>query len=212
MSHSLRLLAKVVALLPIGFVLLVLGAWSTLVIYYATFPNETVRAAAAGVFVVGFLAAFVFVKKRWRTLKNLLRTHDSYAYELDWNFFENPEAWSDFSAALDRLRDMTSARGLCTVVLIHANLVALDDGHPLLRHYDRVMEAASERGLFVIQSFPYHTGRGPSDLWVSSKNTHPNAEGHRLLARALLDGLGELPDRCWTGRAQAALVNPSPGP
>jgi lysophospholipase L1-like esterase len=69
--------------------------------------------------------------------------------------------------------------------------------HPLKPIYERIASAATERGLTVTESFPYFRGHNPKSLHVGPTDTHPNAAGHRILARALLEGLQSLPSRCW---------------
>jgi hypothetical protein len=81
--------------------------------------------------------------------------------------------------------------------LIHPYFDDFDENHPLLEVYQRVEAAARERGLGVTQGLPYFEGRSPRTIWVSLFDSHPNREGHRILAQALRDGLKSLPASCW---------------
>jgi lysophospholipase L1-like esterase len=119
---------------------------------------------------------------------------DAVLYE---NYFENPEAWADFEAALDIHAEVSRRTGRCGHVFIHTHLTRLDDDHPHGPIYARVAEAARARGLSASGSFDAFVGRVPEDLWVHRFDVHPNREGHAILARALFDGLGELDADCF---------------
>ena len=120
----------------------------------------------------------------------------SYPYELDENYFRNPAAWSFFLAGLDRLAAITEGLGICGVVFLHTNLHDLSPWSAFRRYEDVVAEAAEARGLFVVPSFPVHQGRQGKSLWINWADSHPNADGHALLAGALFRGLQALPARC----------------
>jgi hypothetical protein len=65
--------------------------WSSLAIYFSNLPGERWRAAAAIIFALGFLAAFVFLPRRGRTAVALLA---AFAVVLGW--------WSSIPASNDR--------------------------------------------------------------------------------------------------------------
>ncbi len=137
---------------------------------------------------------------RWRSLSDLIfRPPGSYAYELDQNYFHNPEAWHDVETALDRLAAQTRTRGICTLVLLHTRLDALGFLHPYHAHYDVVAQAAAQREFVVARSFEKFRGKEATDFWVTAFDPHPNAAGHALLAEAALEALRALPTRCWDG-------------
>jgi lysophospholipase L1-like esterase len=138
------------------------------------------------------------LRPRWVSLRDAFYARPgSYLYDLRHNYFDNERAWSDFVAGLDRFSAAVRDRGICGHVVIHADLNQLNFLHPLTAIYGRVAVAAGERGLTVTDSFPYFRGHDPKSLHVAPFNPHPNATGHRILTRALLDGLQSLPSRCW---------------
>jgi lysophospholipase L1-like esterase len=122
---------------------------------------------------------------------------DSYVHELDENYFGNPDAFAHLVSALGTLARISADQGVCALVLIHTKLYYLHWLHPFRRHYDAIEQSARSYGLSVVQSLPYFMGEFGSELWQNPHNPHPNAEGHRILAQALVAGLGELPEVCW---------------
>ena len=139
-----------------------------------------------------------FLRSRLYSVRELIRPPvDSYIRELDLNYFENPEAWSDFDGALERIATTGREREICVLMLVHTDLHFLHFLHPMRRHYRAAERAASEHGISVKQTFPYFRGRDAPSPWVSGIDYHPNLEGHEILARALLDGIEALPNGCW---------------
>jgi lysophospholipase L1-like esterase len=142
-----------------------------------------------------------YLKPRLNSLRELLGSpRGSYSFELDENYFRNPEAWREVLEALGRLAELARQRELCAVMLVHTKLYSLGWLHPFRRHYDLVAEAARERGFHVIHSWPSFEGRASAELRINAIDSHPNAEGHALLFEALRDGLAALPNACWEGR------------
>jgi len=134
----------------------------------------------------------------------LLAPRGSYSFEIDDNYFRNPEAWGEVLAALDRLSAISRERGTCTLLLIHTQLYWLSALHPYRRHYQRVSEAARQRGLHAIESFPAFEGEQETSLWVSALDSHPNARAHQILFEVLEEGLHALPPPCWGPRSRAS--------
>jgi lysophospholipase L1-like esterase len=128
---------------------------------------------------------------------------ERYPRELMRNYFENERAWSRVLEGLDRFAAMTEKADVCGHLLLHTQLQYLDDEHPFHPVYERVAEAARARGLTVTDPFPAYAGHEPKSLWISEVDSHPNAEGHRILAEQLAEDLLALPERCWQ---RAALV------
>ncbi len=139
-----------------------------------------------------------FLGPRFLSLSELVWTPvGSYVYELEDNYFRNPEAWAEVLKGLDQFATLAKARDVCGVLFLHARLDSLNFLHPYHAIYKIVADAASERGLHVIHSFDHVRGQSATDLWVNLVDPHPNAEGHRMYAAALVDGLGSLPEQCW---------------
>ncbi|MDP6980295.1 MAG: hypothetical protein QF570_17125 [Myxococcota bacterium] len=135
----------------------------------------------------------------WSLYELLASPVGSYSHELDENLLDNLRVTDALAADFVRLREAIESRGGCGVVFIHPHLWALHGLHPHVRHYQAVQEIAEASGLTAIPSHPYFTsglvGRAP-DYWIDRSDPHPNAAGHAILARALFDGLQQLPARC----------------
>jgi lysophospholipase L1-like esterase len=138
---------------------------------------------------------------RFASLRELLLApRGSYSFEIDDNYFHNPEAWGSVLEALDRLAAISRKRGTCGLVLVHTQLYWLNALHPYRPHYRLVSEAARQRGLHVIESFPAFRGESAASLWVGPIDSHPNARAHEILFETLNEGLERLPASCWEGR------------
>jgi lysophospholipase L1-like esterase len=124
------------------------------------------------------------------------------AVELQENYFENPDAWAGIEAALDLHASVARAHDTCGHVLIHTHLTELGPEHRYQAIYALVADAARARGLTVTVSFPAFLNRDSRELWVNAFDVHPNPRAHEILARALFEGLRELPEECWRTRAE----------
>jgi lysophospholipase L1-like esterase len=121
----------------------------------------------------------------------------SYRAELEENYFRNRAVWFEFDSDLRRLALEAKHREICAEVLLHAQL--FDDRARLDPIFARVERAALDVGLHVTSSVPDFEGLDVESMWIEWGDPHPNAEGHRLLARALVRGLAALPATCWKG-------------
>jgi lysophospholipase L1-like esterase len=127
----------------------------------------------------------------------------SYRAELEENYFRNRAVWYEFESDLRRLALHARHREICAEVLLHAQL--FEDRAWLDPIFARVEEAARAQGLHVTSSVPEFEGVDVESLWIARGDSHPNAEGHRLLAQALARGLAALPDVCWKDARPHAL-------
>jgi lysophospholipase L1-like esterase len=123
----------------------------------------------------------------------------SYEYALEQNYFHRPEAWAQVVWGLDRLAEIAHREGICVDVFIHPVIQQLRLGHGFRRVYARVAELARARGLHATVAFAHFRGRDAAPLRFHVVDRHPTAEGHLLLAEALLEGLRDLPERCGLG-------------
>lgn len=132
----------------------------------------------------------------WDEIQRLNRDH--YAHTIDFNYFENPQAWQAFLAGLDRLLAIAERDDRCVVMLTLTRLEDLDPRtHPFLRAYERTAQAAVARGFVVADAAPDVLGQPVDALRHSPLDPHPNAAGHRRYATTLTRALASLPPACW---------------
>lgn len=138
-----------------------------------------------------------WLRERIDSIRDLVHpAADSYIAELDENYFNNDEAWQVFLGDLDNFASVAKEEGVCATVLLHAGMYSFHSWHPFQRFYDRVAEAAAERGLYVATSYERFEGLEPSELWIHPTDSHPNAKGHKILADALKASIDSLPAEC----------------
>ena len=151
-----------------------------------------------------------WLRPRWLAFRELVLTpRGSFAFELDENYFENPEAWAVVRENFDRLARLGQEFDFCGVVLVHAQMQALNTLHPYKRHYAAIAGAARESGLVAVESLERFRAEDASSLWVNPNDRHANARGHAVFAEILADALDDLPARCWgaSGNPDSALSN-----
>ena len=139
-----------------------------------------------------------WLRPRWLAFRELMWTpRGSFAFELDDNYFRNPEAWGVVQRNFDRLARLGDAFGFCGVVLVQPQLQALNALHPYTRHYDAIANAARNSRLVAVESLERFRQEEASRLWVSPTDRHANARGHAVFAEVLADALDDLPATCW---------------
>ena len=121
----------------------------------------------------------------------------TYEYGLEENYFRDPKAAKQISDGLEELVRLAKSQGICAHVFVHTRMNQRWM-HPFTRIYRHIANSARERGLSAHISLPFFRGRDGAALRLSVVDSHPNAEGQRLHAEALVAGLDELPAHCWS--------------
>ena len=135
----------------------------------------------------------------------------TFAYELDDNYFRNPEAWSVVRQQIEKLGELGAQHDFCTIFLVQAQLQSLNFLHSYRRHYEAVSELANKNGLHTLASIERLSKEDAPELWVSELDHHANAKGHAIFAEILAEGLAQLPPDCWESKSEtAALENGGP--
>ena len=134
-------------------------------------------------------------------LERAVTPHGTFAYELDDNYFRNPEAWSSLRKQMERLAELGRENNFCTVLLVQSQIQSLNFLHPYKRHYERVGRLAGENGFYTLQSFERLSEEDTSELWLSELDHHANSAGHAIFAEILADGIRQLPPECWESEA-----------
>lgn len=101
--------------------------------------------------------------------------------------------WRRAQRHLLRLRDLAAERGAVSGLVVFPVLVDLRaDAYPFERICDEVLELAARHEIPSLDLLPAYRGRYSPELWVSPVDQHPNAEGHRIAAEALLPFIQQL--------------------
>jgi lysophospholipase L1-like esterase len=133
---------------------------------------------------------------RWASLRSAVWPSEGFQERVMVTKYRDPTRFRRVSDGLDKLAAIQRRSGVCVHVLIHTEIAHLRLFHPFAEVYDRVERAARRRGLSVTQSLPAFRWRDSGALRLGIFDGHPNAEGHRILAEALLEGLRDLPEAC----------------
>ena len=150
-----------------------------------------------------------WLRPQWLAFRELVLTpRGSFAFELDENYFRNPQAWEVVRRNFDNLAELGRETGFCGVVLVHTQMQALNALHPYKRHYAAIADAARQSGLVGVESLERFREEEASRLWVSPNDRHANDLGHAVFAEVLADALNDLPATCWGESADSAS---SPG-
>jgi lysophospholipase L1-like esterase len=99
------------------------------------------------------------------------------------------EGWELCRQSLENLAAIARDRGIPVLLIIYPFLGQLDDTHPFRESHALIARTASGYGMGVVDLLPYFTGREPSGLWVSQKDSHPNASANAIAARGIYEAL-----------------------
>jgi lysophospholipase L1-like esterase len=95
--------------------------------------------------------------------------------------------WERAQHNLLALREMASAAGARFGIAVFPVLYGLErEPYPFQPAMDALERFCAARGIPHVSLLPAFRHRHAPDLWVSDANQHPNAEGHRLAADAML--------------------------
>ncbi len=100
-------------------------------------------------------------------------------------------AWSNVGIQFARLRSLADAHKFAVgiVVLPPREQVMGQYSHP--KYQSRVRDLVAPLGFHVIDPLPLMTENGKRDLFIPYDRNHPSAEGHGLIARAILRYIDE---------------------
>jgi lysophospholipase L1-like esterase len=131
--------------------------------------------------------------RRLRDLRDRSRVAEIYTESLiDAYVGEDTTEWQHAQQNLLELRSMVEDHGAVFGLAVFPVLVELDDDYPFQPVVDALMDFARRNDIQALDMLPAFRGLDGPDLWVSSLDQHPNAEGHELAAEALLPFVREL--------------------
>lgn len=92
-----------------------------------------------------------------------------------------------FDEALASTGRWTSQRSLPWVFVVLPEFHAFGDDGPFADIYHRVKRSAAAAGAKVVDATSAFHGHDPSSIWVAYNDVHPNATGHAIIARTILE-------------------------
>ena len=134
----------------------------------------------------------------WRRIRDNLDRQEvgaRYTRRFRESYFGDESQTGEWRAAQSNLleiRDRVRKSGAQVAMAIFPVLVELTDRYPFTPICDLLEKFARENDMPVLNLLPAFMGRQSDDLWVSTFDQHPNAEGHRIAAQALTPFVSEL--------------------
>lgn len=144
-----RVIALRVAWVLAAPLLLLLGAWTTLALYYSNLPWYPLRAALAAVFALGAIAAFVRFPDRWRTAACLVGAFLVVSVWWAWIPASNERDWRPEASVLPRASfdgDLVTVRNIRDF-----DYRSNDDFTP--RYYDKTYDLRELDSVWMLVSY-----------------------------------------------------------
>lgn len=96
--------------------------------------------------------------------------------------------WPSVLKGFDDMKEAASAKGVQVVLVMFPTLSVSDrwDTYPYADLHAQVLESARERGFLVLDLLPVFGSSGRSVKEIAADDEHPNAEGLRIAAEAVL--------------------------
>jgi len=85
------------------------------------------------------------------------------------------------------MANLTGQRGISFLVLIYPQLTQLNDDHPGIEIYDIIQDFNQKNRIPSKVLFPYFKGKTDSQLWLTAKDRHMNAQGHKHMAGIIFE-------------------------
>jgi lysophospholipase L1-like esterase len=137
----------------------------------------------------------------YRLLRDALdrrQVAERFAATLNDSYFgtsEQTEEWRAAQQNILRMARITRERSAVMGLAIFPILADLDGDYPFRAICEAIETFAEQHAIPVHNMLPDFQGQRGPELWVSTYDQHPNAQGHAIAARALLPFMGELLSR-----------------
>lgn len=96
------------------------------------------------------------------------------------------ENWKRYEDAIPEMLQIFDPKKSAIVLLpeLHAT-----DPYPFGKQYSKVTRSFRRVGYSVFDATPSVVGESPENLWVAHDDVHPNARGHELIAKYILNSV-----------------------
>jgi hypothetical protein len=120
-----------------------------------------------------------------RQMSNMT-THKGMAIR-DYGFFyqDGTVGWDSLVTGLSRLSEATRNDGAWAGVVLFPMLIDLGGDYPYADVHGKIAAAAASTELPVLDLVPAFSGHDGHELWITSRDDHPNEEAHAIAARAI---------------------------
>jgi lysophospholipase L1-like esterase len=131
----------------------------------------------------------VYLYKFYRDARDRQTIATSYAQALNDAYFGAPvqtQEWRTAQFNLRKIKAIGEETNTQTALVVFPILAELNERYPFKAICDLIAKYGVENELPTYNLLPALMGKNAADLWVSPLNQHPNAQGHALVANALL--------------------------
>ncbi|RJP31054.1 MAG: SGNH/GDSL hydrolase family protein [Candidatus Omnitrophota bacterium] len=101
-------------------------------------------------------------------------------------YADDVEGWQRSKTALKEIRDLGKQHHFHFALVLFPLMTNLTDSYPCKRSHEVIAAFAEQESIPFLDLLPYYLGKKATALWVSPTDGHPNAEGHRIAADAVL--------------------------
>jgi len=131
--------------------------------------------------VVTFLAyRYTFLLKKFN-----LRNWDAL-------YADDSALWKNLAAKYTGMEKTAKEKNVDLLVAIVPELSNLDDRYPFRTVHERVAALCQSLGIHTVDLLPAFKGQNGPSLWVHPQDRHPNAQGHQIIAAALVEPVTDL--------------------
>lgn len=154
-------------------------------------PESKILPSGIHDFFLGNSLFYKFVHIKINQLLSGIGIQQSYPDFLKSIYSSNSEEWMLFNNYLNRFIYDVKRRNIKILLVIFPSMESLDDSHPYLDLYSKVIDIGIRNDAEVLNLFPYFKGRDARSLRVSDLNGHPNKEAYEIPAEAIYKTLIE---------------------
>ena len=97
--------------------------------------------------------------------------------------------WELCRQSLEGFATLARERGIPLLLVIYPFLVNLDDTYPFRDSHTLIAKTATDYGMNVVDLLSEFMGHEPSTLWVSPRDSHPNASANAIAASGVYKAL-----------------------